>query len=93
MSELLAEAAVDVNHIDYDGKSALYHAINQQHVAIVETLLQHNADVNLASFCSYHRDNSGVQLISCDEPPIVTAARSGNVVIIKMLLDVSMQKE
>lgn len=59
---LLSEKSINANHIGNGGKSALYHAITQQHVPAVKTLLDHGVDVHLSSFATYHRDHAGTQI-------------------------------
>ena len=86
LTDLLSQKTLDVNHIGHDGKSALYHAISQQHIPAIKALLQHGVDVQQTSFATYHRDHTGVHLISCDEPPLVTAARVDNTEIVQILL-------
>ncbi len=65
------------------GKTALFHAINTHNVAAVMLLLKQSCDVNKASYVAYHRDN---QLLSCVEPPLITAVRVGCREVIQLLL-------
>ena len=46
-------------------------------------LIKQSCDVNKASYVAYHRDN---QLLSCVEPPLITAVRVGCHEVIQLLL-------
>lgn len=86
LHSLLSHKSLNLDHIGHGGKTALYHAINQQHIGAVKALLDHGVNVEKSSFATYHRDHAGVQLMSSDEPPLVTAARVDNADIVELLL-------
>ena len=67
----------------FSGKTALFHAINTHNVSAVMLLIKQSCDVNKASYVAYHRDN---QLLSCVEPPLITAVRVGCHEVIQLLL-------
>ena len=94
VSEILSVSTdLDINKAGNDGKTALFHAINERCVNTTRQLLQHNANPHKASFISYHRDRSSVQLVACDEPPIVTAARVGSLEILQLLMEHSVNPD
>ena len=84
---LASSTDLDIDKAGNDGKTALYHTINERGVNTTRQLLEHNVNTQKSSFISYHRDRSSVQLIACDEPPVVTAARVGSVEIMQLLLE------
>ena len=67
----------------FSGKTALFHAINTHNVSAVMLLIKQSCDVNKTSYVAYHRDN---QLLSCVEPPLITAVRVGCHEVIQLLL-------
>lgn len=76
-----------LGRVGFYGKTALFHAISSRNLRMVEVLLKGGCDVEQMSFVSYHRD----RLVSCDESPVVTAARLGEVEMVRRLLEYGAQ--
>ncbi len=87
LQHLLKESGIDVNCVGNDGKTALAHAIIGQHISATSLLIRYGANVNQNYHISYHRDQLSMQMLSYEEPPIVTAARVGCAKIVAFLLE------
>ena len=75
-----------------DRKTPLFHGIVSHCPAVVRYLVvQCRADVSRRSFVFFRVDCSVVNFESCDEPPVVTAARAGTAEILECLLQVSFE--
>ena len=85
VERLLSLSDIDVNVPGSDGKTALFHAITKNCLDIVAFLKEKGADVNQMNYLSNYRDYSR-QLLSCDEAPLVTAARMQRTKIVEYLL-------
>ena len=70
---LLDDDAVDVDHAGSDGSTALHWAVNQDHAAMAEALIQAGADPRV-------RNRYGF-------PPISLAATNGNAKVLDLLID------
>jgi len=83
-----SSTAIDVNQPSNDRKTALFHAITSRSLPLVRFLLKCGADVRKRSFVFFRLDCSAFNFESCDEPPLVTASRSGSTDILRCLLQV-----
>lgn len=81
-----SSTAIDVNQPSNDRKTALFHAITSRCLPLVRFLLKCGANVRKRSFVFFRLDCSAFNFESCDEPPLVTAARSGSTDILRCLL-------
>jgi hypothetical protein len=80
---------IDVDRADSERKTALFYAIVSQKTPVVRFLVTKcQADVSKRSFVFFGCNSSAVNLESCDEPPVVTAARAGTAEILSYLLQV-----
>ena len=77
VDRVLTEGRVDVNKFNIMHKAAIYFAVQNESVPMVELLISHNADLGLQSYCN----------IYCNyETPLITAARIRNMELVELLL-------
>ncbi|OHS98735.1 hypothetical protein TRFO_08746 [Tritrichomonas foetus] len=55
---ILEHPKIDYNTIDYNGKTALHYAIENENIAIIEMLLQNSSNINLNIYDKYCQENS-----------------------------------
>lgn len=75
-----------VNCLSADLKTPLYVAIAAKSLPLVRLLLKHGADVNKESTVFYGKDCSSPSFETCQEPPVVTAARVGCPQVLQCLI-------
>jgi len=85
---LSSPTAIEVNQPSNDRKTALFHAITARSLPLVRFLLKCGASVHKRSFVFFRLDCSAFNFESCDEPPLVTAARVASTDILRCLLQV-----
>lgn len=85
---LSSPTAIEVNQPSNDRKTALFHAITARSLPLVRFLLKCGSSVHKRSFVFFRLDCSAFNFESCDEPPLVTAARVGSTDILRCLLQV-----
>ena len=84
-----AALLLEANQCDFsdrstDGKTTLFHAITRNDTEMVKLLLEHDCDPMENSYVAYHHEH---HLVSREEPPLVTAARTNaSIEIIHLLL-------
>ena len=79
----------DCYQVSNDRKTALFHAITARCLPLVRLLLRSGADPHKRSFVFFRLDCSAFNFESCDEPPLVTAARAASTDILRCLLQAS----
>ena len=85
---LNSSSPIDVDQSSNDRKTALFHAVTARSLPLVRFLLACGASVHKRSFVFFRLDCSAFNFESCDEPPLVTAARVGSTDILRCLLQV-----
>lgn len=78
--------SIDLDAVGNDHKTPLFHAITARCLSAVRFLVKHGANVCKKSFVFFRLDCSAINFESCDEPPLVTAARAGSTEILLCLL-------
>lgn len=86
IEQLCRSHDVDLSAAGNDRKTPLFHAITSRSLSAVRFLIQNGADVCKKSFVFFRLDCSAINFESCEEPPLVTAARTGTTEILTCLL-------
>ncbi len=81
---LASMPGVDINRTNSTHKTPLYFALERENKAMVKLLFNHDADVNVASYCSAH---------CAFETPIVTAARMQRKDLVELILNENCELE